>query len=62
MENLMRQFSNQGGVDFSQSHRENAPETGKIPGYENMNFVQRRVTQMQMNRPSPRGGGSRGER
>jgi hypothetical protein len=62
MENLMRVFSNQGGADFSQSHRETqANSEGKIPGYENMSFAQKRAAQMQqmMQRPGYRGGGSR---
>jgi hypothetical protein len=46
MENLIKQFSSQGGADFSQSHRDQAEEGGKIPGYENMSFVQRRIAQM----------------
>jgi hypothetical protein len=46
MENLMRAFSSQGGADFSQSHRETGANEGKVPGYENMNFVQRRIAQM----------------
>jgi hypothetical protein len=46
-ETLIRQFSSQGGVDFSQQHREAAnTEAGKIAGYENMNFQQRRAAQM----------------
>jgi hypothetical protein len=62
MENLMRAFSNQGGVDYSQSHR--APQeyaAGRIPGYENMSFAQKRAAQMaqQMQRPGYRGSGSR---
>jgi hypothetical protein len=58
MENLIKQFSSQGGADFSQSHRAEEETGGKIPGYENMNFVQRRVHQMalQMNK-QPAGGG-----
>jgi hypothetical protein len=63
MENLMRAFSNQGGADFSQSHRDQAEEAGKIPGYDNMSFVQKRAYQMAqtLNRLGPRGGGRRGE-
>lgn len=48
MESLMRAFSSQGGSSFSQSHREGAEDAGKIPGYENMNFVQRRAAQMNL--------------
>ena len=58
MENLMRAFSSQGGTDFSQSHRTEEEQGGKIPGYENMNFVQRRVHQM-INLPPDRGGPAR---
>jgi hypothetical protein len=46
-EEIMQQFSRQGGADFDQRGR--APEekpTGKIPGYENMSFTQKRVAQM----------------
>lgn len=47
METVVRRFSNQGGADFSQSHREtNVQEPGKIAGYENMNFAQRRAAQV----------------
>jgi hypothetical protein len=45
-ENLMRKFSSQGGAAFSQQHR-TQPEAGKIPGYENMSFEQRRLAQDQ---------------
>lgn len=46
-ENLIRQFSNQGGADYSQQHRETVEQqAGKIPGYENMTFTQRRAAQM----------------
>jgi hypothetical protein len=44
-EGLMRQFSNQGGADYSQSGRQQQETGGKIPGYENMNFVQKRAAQ-----------------
>jgi hypothetical protein len=45
-EEIMQQFSRQGGADFTQQGR-SEPErpTGKIPGYENMSFTQRRVAQ-----------------
>jgi hypothetical protein len=46
-ENVIRQFSNQGGIDFDQRGRTAAEETGKIPGYDNMSFAQRRAAQMQ---------------
>jgi hypothetical protein len=46
-ENLMRVFSNQGGADFSQQHRAGEEDrSGRIAGYENMSFTQRRATQM----------------
>ena len=56
-ENLMRAFSNQGGSDFSQSHRAAAEDPGKIPGYENMSFAQKRAYQMaqMMSKPGYRG-------
>ena len=61
MESLIKQFSSQGGADFSQSHRAEEDQAGKIPGYENMNFVQRRVHQMarQLQAQPPAGGGRR---
>lgn len=46
LEGIMRLFSAQGGTSFNQSHRETETEQGKIPGYENMNFAQRRAAQM----------------
>jgi hypothetical protein len=43
-----RAFSNQGGVEYSQSHRAQQEEqAGRIPGYDNMSFAQRRAHQMQ---------------
>jgi hypothetical protein len=64
LETVIRRFSSQGSVDFSQSHRATQEDPGKIPGYENMTMVQRRVAQMQLaqNRPGYRSGGSRNER
>jgi hypothetical protein len=60
MENLMRAFSNQGGADYSGQHRESADaEAGKIPGYENMSFAQKRAWQMQQQFNRPPGGGRR---
>jgi hypothetical protein len=53
LENVIRAFSHQGGADFSQSHRANQAEEGKIPGYENMSFVQRRVAQHMLNSRKP---------
>lgn len=45
-EGLMQQFSNQGGADFTQQGRsEQEQPAGKIPGYDNMSFTQRRVAQ-----------------
>jgi hypothetical protein len=45
-EKMMQKVSSQGTASFSQSHR-TAPETGGIPGYENMSFEQRRQAQDQ---------------
>ena len=46
-ERLIRQFSNQGGADYSASHREtHTQEPGKIAGYENMSFAQKRAHQI----------------
>jgi hypothetical protein len=61
LENIVRQFSNQGGADFSQQHRAQEDTSGKIPGYDNMSFAQKRAAQMaqMMSRPGYRGGGSR---
>jgi hypothetical protein len=45
-ETLMRDFSNQGGADFTQHGRsEQERPTGKIAGYENMTFAQKRAAQ-----------------
>ena len=44
-EGLMRQFSGQGAADFSQSGRQQQEDTGRISGYENMSFAQRRAAQ-----------------
>jgi hypothetical protein len=46
-EKLMTQHTSQGTAPFSQQHRV-APETGKIPGFENMSFEQRRHAQEQL--------------
>jgi len=46
LERVMRYQSGQGGADFSQSHRAQQEDPGRIPGYENMNFAQRRAAQM----------------
>ena len=45
-EALMRAFSSQGGAGVTQTGREGQEDAGKIAGYENMNFVQRRTAQM----------------
>ena len=60
METVIRRFSSQGGADFSQSHRDQAEDQGKIAGYENMSFVQRRIAQMSQTLNRPRGDGRRG--
>ena len=47
MESLIKQFSSQGGADYSGQHRETADaEAGKIPGYDKMSFAQIRARQM----------------
>lgn len=47
-ENLIRQFSGQGGAEFSQSHRAGQEDrNGRIENYDSMSFVGRRVAQMQ---------------
>jgi hypothetical protein len=48
-EKLIQKFSSQGASNFSQQHR-SAPDTTKIPGYENMTYDQRRYAQDQRNR------------
>jgi hypothetical protein len=53
-ESIINKFSRQGGTPFSQGHREGEPPTGKIPGYENMSFEQKRAAQMRMNPPAQR--------
>ena len=60
LETVIRRFSNQGGADFSQSHRASQEDPGKIPGYENMSFAQKRAAQMaqMMSKPGYRGGTS----
>ncbi|MGY8705120.1 hypothetical protein RAD16_05175 [Bradyrhizobium sp. 18BD] len=45
-EGIIRAFSSQGGSSVTQSHREHDSEPGKIPGYENMSFAQKRAAQM----------------
>lgn len=53
-EKIIDKFSRQGGAPFSQGHREQEQPAGKIPGYENMTFEQRRVSQMNANPQAPR--------
>ena len=53
-EKIINNFSRQGGTQFSQGHREGEPPAGKIPGYENMSFEQKRAAQMRMNPPAQR--------
>jgi hypothetical protein len=45
-ERLQHRASSQGAAPFSQSHRV-APDTGGIPGYDNMSFAQKRFAQDQ---------------
>lgn len=45
-ESIVQQFSSQGGAQFDQRGRINEQNEGKIPGYENMDFKQRRIAQM----------------
>jgi hypothetical protein len=47
LEGIIRAFSSQGGTNFTQSGRDQPDEGGKIPGYENMSFTQKRIAQMQ---------------
>jgi hypothetical protein len=47
MEKIMTRLTNQGSASFSQSHRV-PPDTGGIPGYENMSFSQKRFAQDQI--------------
>ena len=58
LEGLMRAFSSQGSHGVTQSGREGQEDPGKIPGYENMSFTQKRAAQMQQafGGPSSRGG------
>jgi hypothetical protein len=53
-EAVVNKFSRQGGTPYSQAHREGEPPAGKIPGYENMSFEQKRAAQMRMNQPAQR--------
>jgi len=45
-EKLQHKITSQGSASFSQQHRV-APDDGKIPGFENMDFAQRRFAQDQ---------------
>jgi hypothetical protein len=50
-EKLIRNFTSQGVGDFSQTGREPpASSNGKIPGYENMTFLEKRAAQTRANR------------
>lgn len=49
-EKLMSNDRAQGAGSFSQSHREQPQQNGKIEGYENMTFEQRRAAQDQQRR------------
>jgi len=55
-EQLARNSSSQGGADYSQSGRQHEEPSGKIPGFENMSFAQKRAAQDQLN-ARMRGGG-----
>lgn len=55
-EGIMRAFSSQGGSSVTQSGRETETDQGKIPGYENMNFTQRRMAQMTQQMKTAAGG------
>jgi hypothetical protein len=44
-ESIMSRHSNQGAAPFDQRGRNNEQNEGKIPGYETMNFAQRRAAQ-----------------
>jgi hypothetical protein len=59
LESVIRQMSSQGGADYSPQGRAEQEDAGKIPGYENMSFVEKRAHQMaqMLNRPGYRGGG-----
>jgi hypothetical protein len=53
-EKIIERVSRQGGTPFSQGHREGEPPKGKIPGYANMSFEQKRAAQMSQNPPAQR--------
>ena len=48
MERIMAHVRNQGAGAPGSGHRDTPAENGKIPGYENMSFEQRRFAQDQM--------------
>jgi hypothetical protein len=48
MEKIMTRLTNQGSASFSQSHRVPPEGDNKIPGYDNMNFAQKRFAQDQL--------------
>jgi hypothetical protein len=57
-EGLMKQFSDQNGAQFDQRGRsEQEQPTGKIAGYDNMSFTQKRVAQMGQQFGAKRGQG-----
>lgn len=45
-EKIIDQFSRQGGTQFTQGARQQQEDPGTIPGYEQMDFKQRRIAQM----------------
>lgn len=47
IEHIMQRVSAQGVTPFNQAHRADAPDAGKIPGYDKMSFEQRRLAQDQ---------------
>jgi hypothetical protein len=48
-EGIMRSFSGQGGAEFRQDGRQQEDNTGKIAGYDQMTFMQRRAAQEALN-------------
>jgi hypothetical protein len=58
LEQVVRLFSSQGGTSFTQSGREGAEDPGKIAGYDQMSFAQKRAAQMSQ-QFGGRGGASR---
>lgn len=49
LEHLMQQFTTQGGGSYGGGKRDGGDEPGKIPGYANMTFDQKRAAQDRMN-------------